>query len=131
MLSLSRAYIITLIVIGFILLTVILFFITKLFLNNKKKVNKPIIDQISIDSIIINLGGIKNIDSASIEGARVSIRVKSVRQCHLDEIKAKGALGIFVTGTTIKMMLPYDSTILVKEINNQLKGENLHDWSKI
>lgn len=108
-------------------LFVIISFLVILFHSHNKKQNPskiPVIDQSSIDEIINYLGGINNIISASIDGARISIKVKSSSLCQLDKIKAIGALGIFVTGTTIKMMLPYDSQNLIHQINHMIKGEN-------
>lgn len=108
-------------------LFVIISFLVILFHSHNKKQNPskiPVIDQSSIDEIINYLGGINNIISASIDGARISIKVKSSSLCQLDKIKAIGALGIFVAGTTIKMMLPYDSQNLIHQINHMIKGEN-------
>jgi len=105
---------------SFVLLVLILIFLIK----HHKKVQKPItMAQESIDSIIQKLGGITNIKAASIEGARLSFKVHNSKACDLIAIKASGALGIFVSGQTIKMMFPYDAQALIDTINQMLKGE--------
>lgn len=122
LLAISQFYLYIGIAIGLVALILILFAVLKT--KGSKKPTHPPIDQKTIEELILNLGGISNIIAASKDGARLSFKVKSTSQCHLDVVKASGALGIFVTGTTIKMMLPYDATPLIHHINHLLKGEN-------
>ena len=121
-LALSTSYMYFGIALAVIIAILIILFII---VSNNKKNRKPLfIDDKTIDEMIQNLGGITNILAATKDGARLSFKVKSINQCKLDTIKSQGALGIFVTGTTIKMMLPYDATQLIYRINQLLKGEN-------
>lgn len=122
LLAISQFYLYIGIAIGIIAISLILFAVIKS--RGNKKTTHPPINQKSIDDLILNLGGISNIIAASKDGARLSFKVKSTSKCHLDVVKASGALGIFVTGTTVKMMLPYDATPLIHHINHLLKGEN-------
>lgn len=122
LLVISQFYLYIGIAIGVIALLLILIAIIKS-KGNKKSIQTPI-DQKSIDEFILHLGGINNILSASKDGARLSFKVRMMNQCNLNVVKASGALGIFVTGTTIKLMLPYDATPLILYINQLLKGEN-------
>ncbi len=115
---------IVLIVIGIIVAISSILFLLRSRNKGHEKSKIPVIDQPLIDEIIEYLGGINNITSASIDGARISIKVKTSSLCQLEKIKAMGALGIFVTGLTIKMMLPYDSSNLIHQINHMIKGEN-------
>jgi len=121
-LAVSSSYLYFGIALAVIIAILILFFIL---VSYKKKQRAPlIIDDKTIDEMILNLGGMTNILTVSKDGARLSFKVKAINQCKLDTIKSQGALGIFVTGTTIKMMLPYDATQLIHHINQLLKGEN-------
>ena len=124
LLTMNNTLYVILIIVGIVLVLSLVFLFIVLSNRKKKKTLTTSIDQTSINSVISYLGGTENIISASIEGARMSFRVKSTNHCQLDKIKTLGALGIFVTGTTIKMMLPYDAKELIYQINQLLKGEN-------
>ena len=112
--------------IGIAIGVVALFFIILSIYNSKKRPKKTLIliDDKTINDMILHLGGIGNIVQASKDGARLSFKVRSTSKCNLTVIKESGALGIFVTGTTIKMMFPYDATPLIQYINQLLRGEN-------
>jgi phosphotransferase system IIB component len=122
LLAISQFYLYIGIAIGLVALILILFAVLKI--KGSKKSTYPPVDEKTIEELILNLGGISNIIAASKDGARLSFKVQSTNKCHLDVVKSSGALGIFVTGTTVKMMLPYDATPLIQHINHLLKGEN-------
>lgn len=106
-----------------ILVVLILSIVIWLSLRNQKTHKSVSMAQEVIDKIIQDLGGISNINAASIEGARLSFKVKSTKSTDLNAIKATGALGIFVSGQTIKMIFPYDAQALIETVNQMLKGE--------
>lgn len=69
-----------------------------------------------IQSLIAQFGGLTNILKANIVGNRVSVTVKNPRLAQLEALKEAGALGIFVSGNQIKLMFPFDASMLVERI---------------
>jgi phosphotransferase system IIB component len=111
-----------------IIVTVIfIVFIVYVTYFRKTKAKIPLMSEEAISLVIKSLGEESNLHSASIEGARLSLKVKNIKICDLESIKQLGALGIFVSGNSIKLMFPFDASDLVNRINSLVKGEKLHD----
>ncbi|MFP4477847.1 MAG: hypothetical protein ACLFPM_00275 [Candidatus Izemoplasmatales bacterium] len=82
---------------------------------------KPLEDD-KIDEFIRSYGGIENITQADIEGKRLKVNLVEVKAADIERFKSLGATGVFISGNTIKMVLPYDSNKLVKKINDNIGG---------
>lgn len=82
---------------------------------------KPLEDD-KIDEFIRSYGGIENITQADIEGKRLKVNLVEVKAADIERFKSLGATGVFISGNTIKMVLPYDSNKLVKKINENIGG---------
>jgi phosphotransferase system IIB component len=90
----------------------------------KKRVIQPIEDE-KIIEFIRCYGGLDNIESAELDGKRLKIKVKDIDKVDIEEFKTLGATGIFITGQTVKMVLPYDMEKLVNKINENINGGKL------
>lgn len=107
----------------FIVLVLLVCVILLLRLKNKpKKMTMAQVEDESIDEYIKAYGGITNIRKAELDGRRLKISVIKVDDINLDELKALGATGIFITGQNIKMVLPYDMQKLVDKLNEMIDG---------
>ncbi|MFA5036820.1 MAG: hypothetical protein WC479_06560 [Candidatus Izemoplasmatales bacterium] len=104
----------------FIVGGLILFF--SLRAQRRRIMDKPLDTEI-ITGFIRNLGGIANIQQASQDGARLKFNVIDIEKCNLDAIRDLGALGIFVTGNTIKLMYPGNAMSVIDGINRIHKEE--------
>ncbi len=89
--------------------------------QGKKKQAKPEIDVSEIDKMIQVLGGIDNIESISMEGARLKVLLKNLKKCEYATLKEHGAMGIFVSGKQIKFLLPKSASQLVSLIQAKKK----------
>ncbi|MDP3130481.1 MAG: hypothetical protein Q8N15_03990 [Bacillota bacterium] len=101
-------YIIGGIVFGFILLGVLL---TLAFAKRKKR-PAPIPEE-RIERIVPLLGGPGNIRKASSEGGRAAFTLIDLKKADLTGVQELGATGIFVAGTTVKALFPFDVENLV------------------
>ena len=101
---------------------VVVAIVVVLFIAYKYKTTKvkPISNE-AVDYILAHLGGIENIVNADVDGNRIRIQVVQVSRCDLSAIKGLGALGIFVTGNTVKMMFPFDAMSLIDTIQASKK----------
>lgn len=90
----------------------------------KNRVIQPIKDE-KIIEFISCYGGLDNIESAELDGKRLKIKIKDIEKVDIEEFKSLGATGIFITGQTIKMVLPYDMEKLVNKINENINGGKL------
>ena len=90
----------------------------------KKRVIQPIEDE-KIIAFISCYGGLDNIESAELDGKRLKIKIKDIDKVDIEKLKTLGATGIFITGQTVKMVLPYDMEKLVNKINENINGGKL------
>lgn len=110
-----------------IVTVVFIVFIIYITYFRKSKAKIPVMSEEAIALVVTSLGGPANLIGSSMDGARLSFKVKNIRICDLDAIKQLGALGIFVGGNTIKLMFPFEAGALVDQINNLVKGDKSHD----
>lgn len=75
-----------------------------------------------IEQIVDNLGGLDNIILASVEGSRVKFQIREIESANLEAFRAIGATGVFISGTNVKMVLPFDAKDLVNKINSDING---------
>ncbi|PKK95083.1 MAG: hypothetical protein CVV60_03150 [Tenericutes bacterium HGW-Tenericutes-5] len=71
------------------------------------------------------LGGLENIVKASIDGNRVKFQVREIEVVNLEGFKEIGATGIFISGTNVKMVLPFNAQGIVDKINLDISGGKL------
>jgi phosphotransferase system IIB component len=71
------------------------------------------------------LGGLENIIRASIDGNRVKFQVREVEAVNIEGFKEIGATGIFISGTNVKMVLPFNAQGIVDKINLDISGGKL------
>lgn len=86
-----------------------------------KQKNPPSISNESMDVLIRFFGGIDNIISCTIEGARLKIVSKDVTRVSLSAIKELGAMGLFVSGNQVKLMFPFSADPFVTYVNHLKK----------
>jgi len=77
------------------------------------------------EEIILNLGGIDNIDSAGLDGNRVKFSLKEIELANLEVFKTMGATGVFISGKNVKMVLPFSAKPIVDKINSDINGGKL------
>jgi phosphotransferase system IIB component len=77
------------------------------------------------EDIIKYLGQLDNIVKASIDGSRVKFQVREIEVVNLEGFKEIGATGIFISGTNVKMVLPFDAQEIVDKINLDISGGKL------
>ena len=77
------------------------------------------------DDIIKFLGGLDNVIKASVDGSRVKFQVREIEVVNLEGFKEIGATGIFISGTNVKMVLPFDAQQVVNKINIDISGGKL------
>lgn len=66
--------------------------------------------------VIYNLfGGRDNIVNISKIGKRFTFELKKIELCKLEEIKDLGCTGVFVSGTQVKLIFPFDAEALVEK----------------
>lgn len=67
---------------------------------------------------IINLfGSVDNILSVSKNGSRFKVEVNKVENCNLEGMKDLGCTGIFVTGSQVKLIFPFDANAFLERFN--------------
>lgn len=107
-----------------ILFLVAIFVIVKIMLMQPKTKNSE--DGLNYTLDIINyLGGLDNIVKASLDGSRVKFQVREIEVVNLEGFKEIGATGIFISGTNVKMVLPFKSQGIVDKINLDISGGKL------
>ncbi|XMB72702.1 hypothetical protein RJI07_02050 [Mycoplasmatota bacterium WC30] len=79
---------------------------------------KPKLKPLSEEEVIVvkNLfGGKDNIEAISKDGKRFNFILKKVDECNLKGIKDLGCTGVFVSGSQVKLIFPFDADILLEE----------------
>lgn len=66
-----------------------------------------------IDTIFQLLGGRENIEHISKEGSRFTFTLVKVESCNLEGIKKLGATGVFISGSNVKLIFPFDADRLL------------------
>jgi phosphotransferase system IIB component len=77
------------------------------------------------DEIIVNLGGIDNIESVGLDGNRIKFSLKEIESANLQAFKDLGATGVFISGKNVKMVLPFSTKPIVDKINSDINGGKL------
>ncbi|MCF7923801.1 MAG: PTS transporter subunit EIIB [Candidatus Izimaplasma sp.] len=104
-----------------IVLIIVLIMLIRLTKASKETSKKPLEDE-KINAFIDCYGGIENINKIELDGSRLKVSIKNIDKVNINEFKALGATGIFISGNNIKMVLPYDMDKLVKKINDDKYG---------
>jgi len=86
------------------------------------KVKKQVTTVEKSEVVIEFLGGIANINKASLDGNRIKFQVKDIDIVRLEGFKELGASGIFVSGNNVKMVLPFSAQMTVDKINSNIIG---------
>lgn len=107
-----------------ILFLVALVIIVK-FVVMQPKVKKQVTTVDKSEVVIAFLGGIANINKASLDGNRIKFQVKDIDIVKLEGFKDLGASGIFISGNNVKMVLPFSAQMTVDKINSNIIGGKL------
>jgi phosphotransferase system IIB component len=86
-----------------------------LLLRRPKAARSSNLSEPTAGAIIGCLGGPPNIVSISVEGRRVAFSLQSLKSVDLEKLKNLGATGIFVAGTKVKAIFPFDASSLSKQ----------------
>lgn len=97
-----------------VLVVVSLIFIFKF----KKKTPKIKVDQEFMSQMVASLGGIENIVKTDVENGRLKIELDSLDKANFNKLKELSQNGVFVTGSTVKVLFKLDSKTIQKEIEN-------------
>ncbi len=81
--------------------------------RSKRKTKPAPIPEERVKRILALLGGPENIKKASSEGGRAAFTLVDLKKADLEGVKALGATGVFVAGTTVKALFPFDVKNLV------------------
>ncbi len=79
----------------------------------KPKPKDLIVSDEEVDTIIQLFGGRENIVSVSKEGARFTFTLQKVESCNLEGIKKLGATGVFISGSNVKLIFPFNADRIV------------------
>lgn len=86
----------------------------------KKGKNKIVVDEAYIAHLVDTLGAKENISSYRVDNARVKFELKDLSKANLEELHKLSPKGVFVTNNTIKTLLKYDSSIIIKMLDKTL-----------
>jgi len=75
----------------------------------KPKPKELDVTQDELDTIIQLFGGKENITDISKEGSRFTFELKKVESCNLEGLKELGATGIFISGSNVKLIFPFNA----------------------
>ncbi len=82
----------------------------------KPKVKELLVSDEEIETIILLFGGKENITDISKEGSRFTFVLKKVEACNLEGIKKLGATGVFISGSNVKLIFPFNADRLIETI---------------
>jgi len=91
----------------------------------KGRTQEAVADEHILDYIQC-FGGMQNIQAAELGGRRLKIKCYQIELLDIDRFKLLGATGIFISGSVVKMVLPYNMQKLVDYINDK-KLEDKND----
>lgn len=80
----------------------------------KPKAKELLVSDEEIETIIQLFGGKDNITDISKEGSRFTFALKKVEACNLEGIKKLGATGVFVSGSNVKLIFPFNADRLIE-----------------
>ena len=109
-----------LIVISCIAIVVLILCVVGLVVFLKRRTPKIRINQEFMQQLLTALGSIDNVIDAKTMNGRVILEVEDIEKVTSDTLKELSTKGVFITNQTIKMLFPYDSETISKEIKNLL-----------
>ena len=109
-----------LIVISCIAIVVLILCVVGLVIFLKRRTPKIRINQEFMHQLLTALGSIDNVKDAKTMNGRVILEVEDIEKVTFDTLKELSTKGVFITNQTIKMLFPYDSETISKEIKNLL-----------
>lgn len=109
-----------LIVISCIAIVVLILCVVGLVVFLKRRTPKIRINQEFMHQLLTALGSIDNVKDAKTMNGRVILEVEGIEKVTFDTLKELSTKGVFITNQTIKMLFPYDSETISKEIKNLL-----------
>lgn len=109
-----------LIVISCIAIVVLILCVVGLVVFLKRRTPKIRINQEFMQQLLTALGSIDNVKDAKTMNGRVILEVEDIEKVTFDTLKELSTKGVFITNQTIKMLFPYDSETISKEIKNLL-----------
>lgn len=105
-----------------ILLLAIILYLTCGFRFKREKKNQiehVLIDEEFINSLILSLGEIQNIEAVSIDNGRLKFRVVDLDLLQTDKLKELSTSGVFITANNVKLLFKYDSEVILNELKNR------------
>lgn len=84
----------------------------------KPKLKDSTLSEEEIRAIINLFGGKDNIANISKNGSRFKFELKNVEACDLEGIKALGCTGVFISGSQVKLIFPFNADVLIDESNS-------------
>ncbi len=109
-----------LIVISCIAIVVLILCVVGLVVFLKRRTPKIRINQEFMQQLLTALGSIDNVKDAKTMNGRVILEVEDIEKVTFDTLRELSTKGVFITNQTIKMLFPYDSETISKEIKNLL-----------
>ncbi len=109
-----------LIVISCIAIVVLFLCVVGLVVFLKRRTPKIRINQEFMHQLLTALGSIDNVKDAKTMNGRVILEVEDIEKVTFDTLKELSTKGVFITNQTIKMLFPYDSETISKEIKDLL-----------
>ncbi len=109
-----------LIVISCIAIVVLILCVVGLVVFLKRRTPKIRINQEFMHQLLTALGSIDNVKDAKTMNGRVILEVEDIEKVTFDTLKELSTKGVFITNQTIKMLFPYDSETISKEIKDLL-----------
>lgn len=84
----------------------------------KPKIKTQELNEEEILAIMNLFGSMGNIDNISKNGSRFKFTLKKVEECNIEGLKDLGCTGIFISGSQVKLIFPFDADILLEKINS-------------
>ncbi len=109
-----------LIVISCIAIVVLILCVVGLVVFLKRRTPKIRINQEFMHQLLTALGSIDTVKDAKTMNGRVILEVEDIEKVTFDTLKELSTKGVFITNQTIKMLFPYDSETISKEIKDLL-----------
>ena len=109
------------IVLTILLIAAILYFTCGLRFKREKnnKIEHVLVDEVFLNDLIIGLGNEENILSVTIDNGRLKFKVNNLELLDTDILKKLSSSGVFITGSNVKLLFKYDSTVILEELNRR------------